>query len=145
MQFARLNMEFEVKDLVKTIDFYNILFSDQRAELYSGHAIYTLSDPSIAMRFTQNPATTHKNCGNFSLQLTSDDEVYERFSGFAASAFSNKLKVDQKIFSHHNHSFSIYDPNGICWKVATKEKEEQPFKLFNIPRMNSMWDILKAI
>lgn len=145
MQFASLNMEFEVKDLVKTIEFYNILFGEQTAELYPGHAIYTMPDLSMVMRFVQKPATEQRAVGNFSMQLKSDDDVYERFNSFAASGFSSKLKVDRQVFSHQNHAFGITDPNGLFWNISVKEIHQQSFKLFNIPRMNSMWDILRPL
>lgn len=145
MPSVGLNMEYEVKDLVQTIDFYNILFGEQAGELYPGHAVYTVKTPSITLRFRENPNTVPQGCGHFCLEYQSDDEVYQRFSRFTGSGFARKVKIDGQVFGTNNHSFSISDPDGICWKVAVKEKKIQPFKLFNIPRMTSMWDILKPI
>lgn len=145
LQYAGLNIKYEVKDLAGTIDFYNILLGEQAADLYPGHALYNVKTSLLTLTFAENPQTVQSACGNFNLILTSDEEVYERFTKFVRAGFGRTLKADYRVFGPDNHSFSIKDPNGICWIVNIKEKKVNSFKFFNIPRLNSVWDILKPL
>jgi uncharacterized glyoxalase superfamily protein PhnB len=142
---ATLNIKFEVSDLVRTIDFYNILLGESVADLYEGHAIYALRKQALTITFVENPKVTEPLCGNFSFVFNSDNDVYERFTQFTRAGFARTLKADYDCFGPENHSFGIKDPNGLFWKLNVKEKETSTFKLFNIPRVNSVWDILKPL
>lgn len=140
-----ITIHYEVKDLVQTIDFYNILLGDQAGELYPGHARYTIKNPAITLTFEHNPSGKQSVCGNFDLLFYSDEDVFDRFSRFTGSAFSRRVKIDRQTFGPNNHAFHIADPDGIRWSVAVQQKKINTFRLFNIPRMTSMWDILKPI
>ncbi|MCO5950883.1 hypothetical protein [Mucilaginibacter flavidus] len=142
---ATLNIEYEVKDLVRTIDFYDILFGESAADLYEGHVIYALRKQLLTITFIENPKVTVPICGNFSFLFNSDKEVYERFVQFTRAGFANTLKADYNSFGPSNHSFGITDPNGLNWKFNIKDKKINTFKFFNIPRVNSVWDILKPL
>lgn len=140
-----LNIKYEVKDLVKTIDFYNVLFGELAADLYPKHAVYAIRNLALTLTFIENPATNQQVYGNFSLHLDSDEEVYDRFRDFTKKDFSKNIKIDPNVFTPGNHPFSIKDPNGIAWELRAVQKKKTAPQLFNIPRMNSMWDILKPI
>ena len=142
---TRLNIKYEVKDLVRTIDFYNILLGEWAADLYPKHAVYVIKNLALTLTFIENPATIQPVCGNFSLFLNSDEEVYDRFRDFTKKDFSKNIKIDPNVFMPGNHPFRIKDPNGIVWELSTGKKKKKTSKLFNIPRINSMWDILKPI
>jgi hypothetical protein len=142
---ATLNIEYEVKDLVSTIDFYDILLGESAGDLFEGHAIYALRKQLLTITFIENPKVTEPIYGNFSFLFNSDKEVYERFVQFTRAGFANTLKADYNSFGPDNHSFGIKDPNGLIWKLGTGKKKKEPFRLFNIPRINSMWDILKPL
>jgi len=142
---AGLNMKYEVKDLVSTIDFYNILLGEWAADLYPGHAVYTIKNPALTLTFIENPRVEQPINGNFNLLLSSDEEVYDRFRDFTQNDFSKYIKIDPNTFKPGNHPFYIKDPNGLLWELGTGEKKKITPKSFNIPRMNSVWDILKPI
>jgi len=138
-----LNIQYEVKDLVRTIDFYNILFGECTADLYPNHAIYAIQN--LTLTFIENPATDQSVYGNFNLFLKSDEDVYLRFRDFIKNDFSRNIKINSANFMPGNHPFHIKDPNGLIWELGAGEKKKKTIQLFNIPRMNSVWDILKPV
>jgi len=142
---VRINIKYEVKDLVKTVDFYNILLGKWAADLYPKHAVYTIKSLMLTLTFIQNPKTVQPVCGAFNLLLDSDEEVYERYYSFAKNHFSNTLTIDPNTFTPANHAFTIKDPNGITWELGVIDKKFNSPKIFNIPRVNSVWDILKPL
>lgn len=142
---AMLNIKYEVKDLVRTIDFYNILLGEWAADLYPKHAVYAINNPILTLTFIENPRAEEPVCGNFSLLLSSDEEVYDRFTDFTRKDFSRNIKIDPNNFTPGHHAFRIKDPNGLTWELGVGKKKKEPFKLLNIPRINSMWDILRPI
>ena len=142
---AGLNIKYEVKDLVSTIDFYNILLGEWAADLYPKHAVYAIRNPALTLTFIENPRADGAICGNFTLLLSSDEEVYDRFRDFTRKDFSRNIKIDPANFAPGHHAFCIKDPHGLTWELVAGKKKKEPFKLFNIPRINSMWDILKPI
>jgi hypothetical protein len=145
LYYAGLNIKYEVKDLARTINFYNILIGEWAADLYPKHAIYTIKSLLLTLTFIEDPKTVQPVCGNFNLLLDSDKEVYEHFIQFTRNGFANTVKVDPDTFTPNNHTFSIKDPNGLIWKLSIKDKKINTFKFFNIPRVNSVWDILKPL
>ena len=145
LNIAGLNIKYEVKDLVSTIEFYNILLGEWAADLYPKHAIYVIKNPALTLTFTENPATNQPIYGHFNLILKSDEEVYDRFRDFTKNDLSRNIKIDPANFTPGHHAFHIKDPNGLIWELGAAEKKKKPIQLFNIPRMNSMWDILKPI
>jgi hypothetical protein len=140
---ASFNIKYEVKDLVRTMDFYNVLLEDSATDFYEGHAVYTIKS-QLTLTFIENPNAVPAY-GNFSLEFGSDEGVYERFTQFTRQGFARTLKADYKSFGPDNHSFSIKDPDGICWKLSIRDKKINTFKFFNIPRVTSVWDILKPL
>lgn len=145
LYIAGLNIKYEVKDLVSTIDFYNILLGERAADLYPEHAVYEIKNPALTLTFIENPRADQPIYGNFNLLLSSDEEVYDRFRDFSKKDFSRNIKIDLNNFTPGNHTFRIKDPNGLTWELGAGEKKKEKPRLFNIPRMNSMWDILKPI
>lgn len=145
LNIAGLNIKYEVKDLVNTIEFYNILLGEWAADLYPKHAVYVIENPALTLTFMENPATDQPICGNFNLFLKTDEEVYNRFRDFTKNNFSRNIKIDPANFTPGHHAFRIKDPNGLIWELGAGEKKKKPIQLFNIPRMNSVWDILKPI
>ena len=138
-----LNIKYEIKEFVRTIDFYNILLGKEALELFDRHAIYSIQDLRLHLTFIQNPAIDTPLYGTFALQLDTDEEVYERFNLFSRNSFLHTVKIDPQKFTAKNHSFRLNDPNGLTWDITNKEKKPHPFYLFNIPPMKSSWDILK--
>jgi hypothetical protein len=144
-EYAGLNIRYYVKDIIRTMDFYNILLGDSATDFYEGHAVYTIKSQFLTLTFIEDPHTAKPICGNYNLFFSSDKEVYDRFTQFIRMGFARSLKVDQSKFGPDNHSFSVNDPNGINWKLNSKDKKINTFKFFNIPRVNSVWDILKPL
>lgn len=144
-QSADLNIRYRVKDLLRTMDFYNILLGNSSADIYEGHAIYFMKRQRFTLTFIEDPGTTKLVCGNFQLLFNSDDDVYERVLELTRNGFGHAIKVDHKSYSPDNHAFSVEDPNGIHWYVGIKEKNVNNFKFFNFPRVNTVWDILKPL
>jgi uncharacterized glyoxalase superfamily protein PhnB len=142
---ASINIKYRVKDLVRTMDFYNILLGDSPADFYEGHAAYFLAKQQLILTFIEDPATAEQVYGNFGLEFRSDEDVYERFTDFTRKGFACTLKADYQSFGQENHAFSISDPNGICWQLGIKDKEVNTFKFFNFPLVNTVWDILKPL
>jgi hypothetical protein len=121
---TRLNIQYEVKDLVRTIDFYNILFGEWVADLYPKHAVYAIKDPALTLTFTENPTTDQPVCGNFNLFLKSDEEVYNCFRDFTENDFSRNIKIDPANFTPGYHAFFIKGPNGLIWELGVGEKRK---------------------
>ena len=140
---ATLNIKYKVKDLLRTIDFYNILLGDRATDFYPKHAVYTVKSMLLTLTFIEDFKVERPARGSFILLFNSDGEVYERFVQFTRAGFSNTLKIDQSEFGPNNHAFCIEDPNGIYWKLGIKDREINTFHFFKIPRVNSVWDILK--
>jgi hypothetical protein len=145
LYYAGLNIKYEVKDLARTIAFYNILIGEWAADLYPKHVTYTIKSLLLTLTFIEDSKTVQPVCGNFNLLLDSDKEVYERFIQFTRDGFANTVKVDPDMFTPDNHTFSIKAPNDITWKLSIRDKKINSFKLFNIPRITSVWDILKPL
>ncbi|WP_426671430.1 hypothetical protein ACPPVU_09345 [Mucilaginibacter sp. McL0603] len=145
LHYSSFNIKYEVKDLVRTMDFYNILLGEWAADLFEGHVIYMIKNQLLTLTFIENPDMVQPVCGNYNLFFNSDKEVYERLMQFTREGFANTLKADYNSFGPDNHAFNIKDPNGITWKLSVKDKKINTFKFFNIPRLNSVWDILKPL
>ena len=140
-----LHIKYEVRDLVRTMDFYNILLGDLPADIYEGHAMYTIIRQMLTITFIENPETVQPASGNFNLIFNSGTDLHERFTQFSRKGFPNTPKADHQSIGRGSHSFSIQDPNGICWQISIKDKKTSALKFFNFPRVNSMWDILKPL
>jgi hypothetical protein len=142
MAHAQVNITYEVKDLVNTINFYNILLGEHTSDIYDHHAIYAINSPAVTLTFIENPAVAQPVTGMFSLLLPTDNDVYERFVQFVEHNFIRTIKIQSRTFNTKNHEFTITDPNGITWDLHVQLAPKRS-RLFNIPAMNSVWDILK--
>ena len=142
---AGVNINYEVKDLVRAIDFYNILLGERAANLYPKLAVYTIKSMLLTFTFIEYPKTMQPICGNFNLIINSDNEVFERLIQFTRHEFASNIKVNPDKFSPDNHAFGIKDPNGIFWQLSIKDKKTNTFQFFKIPRVTSVWDVLKAL
>jgi uncharacterized glyoxalase superfamily protein PhnB len=140
-----LNIKYVVKDLVRTMDFYNILLGDSATDFYEGHAIYTIEGQLLTLTFIEDPRDAQPTSCNYNLFFDSDKGIYERLMQFTRMGFASSIKADHSKFGPDNHTFSIRDPNGIFWKLNIKDKKTNTFNFFNIPRVNSVWDILKPL
>lgn len=142
---ASLNIRYVVKDLVHAMDFYNILLGDSATDFYEGHAVYTIKSQLLTLTFIEDPHNAQPVSGNYNLFFDSDKGVYERFMQFTRMGFGSSIKADHSKFGPDNHTFGIKDPNGIFWELSIKDKKPYTLNFFNIPRVNSVWDILKPL
>ena len=94
LNYLSLNIKYRVKNLVRTMDFYNILIGDAPADFYEGHAIYFIKSQSLILTFIEDPASLEPASGNFCLEFRSDEYLYERFTQFTREGFGSVLKVD---------------------------------------------------
>src|SRR5471030_1170888 len=109
LDFIGLNINYEVTDLVRTMDFYNILFGESPGVFYKKHAAYIIKSLLLTISFTQNPKAAQPACGHFSLLFSSNEEVYIRFLSFIRKGFMNTVTINPDTFSPNNHSFTIKD------------------------------------
>jgi hypothetical protein len=95
-----LNIKYEVKYLIRTMDFSNILFDESVAELYDKHAVYTIKNLLLTITFAQNPKATASKHGDFSLQFHTDEEIYEHFEKFLKNGSLSTVNIDPHTFSN---------------------------------------------
>jgi hypothetical protein len=54
LYYAGLNIKYEVKDLARTIAFYNILIGEWAADLYPKHVTYTIKSLLLTLTYIED-------------------------------------------------------------------------------------------
>ncbi len=134
--FPRMHVSLYVKDLTKTLAFYEQFFGQAPEKVKPQYAKFLFNSPALVISFVENPERVQENFGHLGIQVETLEEV---------NAWQARLEtLDLPIVEEKDVSccyaiqdkFWATDPDGVQWEVYLFREDAT----FNDPKYASGGD-----
>lgn len=114
--FPRTHISLYVKDVNKTIAFYDQFFNQPAAKVKSDYAKYELDAPALTISFIENPEKAHA-VGHFGIQVKTKEELKEKLDLAQANGLVQLEENETACCYAVQDKFWVNDPDGYEWEV----------------------------
>jgi len=132
--FPRMHVSLYVKDIDKTVLFYNQFFNQKPEKVKSDYAKYILDQPSLIISFVKNKDRVKENFGHLGFQV----ESKEKLDFWLESTKSKGIEMLEEMGTNccyaSQDKFWVTDPDGVKWEIYLFHDDVE----FNDPHYNDL-------
>jgi catechol-2,3-dioxygenase len=128
--FPRMHVSLYVKDLEKTVNFYNKFFGQNPEKVKDKYVKYILNEPSLIISFIENEERVQANFGHLGFQVETKEELYSKLEIAKEQGIVSLEEIGTNCCFAEQDKFWATDPDGIQWEVYYFHKDVE----FNDPK-----------
>lgn len=128
--FPRMHVSCYVKDLDKTIAFYNQFFGQEPEKIKEKYTKYVLDKPSLIISFIENPERVQSNFGHLGFQVETKEELETKLEIARKQGIVSLEEIGTNCCFAEQDKYWVTDPSGIQWEVYYFHKDVE----FNDPK-----------
>lgn len=112
-----MHVSLYVKDLNKTIEFYNAFFGQQPEKIKEKYTKYILEKPSLIISFIENEERVQANFGHLGFQVETKSELENKLAIAREKGIVSLEEIGTNCCFAEQDKFWATDPSGIQWEV----------------------------
>lgn len=115
--FPRMHVSLYVKDISKTVEFYESFFGQKVEKVMPGYAKFHLEQPSLIISFVENASKIHSSFGHLGFQVESMEDLERRIQDITGKGFQTKQEIGTACCYAVQDKIWVSDPDGYKWEV----------------------------
>ncbi len=116
-EYPRMHVSLYVKDIERTVNFYNTFFGQEANKVKPGYAKFILEKPSLIISFVENEKAVEGNFGHLGFQVETEEEMLQRLETVKASGLGTLEEIGTNCCYAKQDKFWVMDPDGYRWEV----------------------------
>ena len=129
-EFPRMHVSLYVKNLERTVDFYQNFFGEVATKEKPGYAKFTLENPSLIISFVENSENINPLFGHLGFQIDTKEELNKRLESAKTLNFDTLEETGTACCYAKQDKFWVIDPDGYRWEVYLLHEDVE----FNDPQ-----------
>lgn len=120
----KLHVHISVKDMKKSIDFYNKLFKTEPTKYKNDYAKWDLTDPAVNFSISKQPRSGLDHLG---IQVEGQSDLSDLYQQADTTDFSRDEQGETVCCYARSEKSWIKDPQGINWELFHTMNDEDSF------------------
>lgn len=112
-----MHVSLFVKNIEKTVSFYETFFGKKAAKIKPGYAKFNLEKPSLVISFVENGENISSGFGHLGFQLETETELHSRLTTIKESGLGALEEMGTNCCYAKQDKFWVMDPDGYRWEV----------------------------
>jgi len=129
-KFPRMHVSLYVKDIKKTVPFYETFFGQKADKTKVDYAKFTLENPSLIISFVQNAEKVNSQFGHLGFQVASEAILKSKLEEMKSQRVELLEEMGTNCCYALQDKFWVSDPDGTMWEVYYFHEDAE----FNDPR-----------
>jgi catechol 2,3-dioxygenase-like lactoylglutathione lyase family enzyme len=129
-EFPRMHVSLYVKNIEKTVEFYQNFFNQEATKVKAGYAKFTLDKPSLVISFVENAKNITPLFWHLGFQIDTEEELTKRLEAAKLLKFDTLEETGTACCYAKQDKFWVMDPDGYRWEVYLLHEDVE----FNDPQ-----------
>lgn len=112
-----MHVSLYVKDIERTVSFYEKFFNQSAAKTRPGYAKFMLEKPSLIISFVENEKEVQPMFGHLGFQVETLDQMTERLDAVKELGLDTAEEIGTNCCYAKQDKFWVMDPDGYRWEV----------------------------
>lgn len=116
-KFPKMHVSLYVKDIEKTVSFYQTFFNKKADKVKPGYAKFYLDKPALIISFVENKEHVQPMFGHLGFQVGTEAEMHERLAAVKQNGLGTLEETGTNCCYAKQDKFWVMDPDGFRWEV----------------------------
>ena len=126
----KMHISLYVKDIDKTVEFYNKFFEQDAAKVKEDYAKYDLDNPGLIISFVKNESRVNPDYGHLGFVVESLEQVKDKMEKVKQNGLEVLEEFGTNCCYANQDKFWVTDPDGNQWEVYSFNSDVE----FNDPK-----------
>ncbi|MBL4586596.1 MAG: VOC family protein [Flavobacteriales bacterium] len=116
-EFPKMHVSLYVKDIDRTVAFYENFFAQKATKVKPGYAKFHLEKPGLVISFVENAEKVTPAFGHLGFQVQSEEELKQRLATATKTGIEVLEQLGENCCYAKQDKFWASDPDGYRWEV----------------------------
>src|SRR5262245_56411016 len=125
-QAVKFHLSLNVPDLVRAVDFYNLLFGIKPAKLHDDYAKFELEDPPVVFSLAPHVGGPGASLSHLGFRVSSDETIRQFRERLEAAGVCTQAQDGTVCGYAKQNKLWVKDPFGNFWEIYRVEEDVRP-------------------